>query len=218
MVSLTRSLLALSVLLLTRCIAQSVPLPVAASLQFPLPLLPTMAAPRNAAVGAPSGVLAPTEFVVAATPQQHLVYTNHIYIADDPSNAKLLTKRAGQTDTYALVNERLVYVVRPHKGVAPGDVGLSSIQRETCQVSSGEKTKVAYWEQPVDGRADLVTLKLDVELIGTKRSHVAAAELAPVLVKNFVGQVFTTGQIFCCDFQGESGSENALAGSPCASV
>lgn len=163
-----------------------------------------MSAPRTAVHINTGSVSAPIvqEFTVSATPQQHLVYTNHIYLADDPSNARLLTKRPGQTDTYVLVNDRFVYVARPHKGVAVGDVGLSSIQRETCQVSSGEKTRVAYWEQPTDGRADLVTLKLDLELIGTKRCTVAAAELAPVLVKNFAGQVFTTGQIFCCDFQG----------------
>lgn len=142
------------------------------------------------------------DLIVGATPQQHLVYTNHVYLADDAANASLLMKRPGQTETYVIVNERYVYVARAHKSVAVGDIGLSSIQRETCQVSSGQNVRVAYWEQPVDGRADLVTLKLDLELIGSKRCTVAAAELAPVLVRNFVGQVFGTGQIFCCDFQG----------------
>jgi vesicle-fusing ATPase len=158
------------------------------------------AAPRPVTLHAPP---APTlEFTVASTPQQHLVYTNHIYIAEDPANAPLLTKRKGQTDTYVTVNDKFVYVVRPHTGVAVGTVGLSSIQRETCQLGQGAQTRISYWEQPTDGRADLVTLKLELELIGSKRSNVVAAELAPVLVRNFVGQVFTTGQIFCCDYQG----------------
>lgn len=143
----------------------------------------------------------PNNFVVSSTPQQHLVYTNHVYLADDPSNAKLLTKRPGQNETYVLVND-LVYVARPHSAIAVGEIGLSSIQRESCGVSSGGLASVVYWEQPVDGRADLVSLKLTVELIGSRKSYVVAAELSPVVLKNYVGQVLTKGQLVCCDFQG----------------
>jgi len=142
------------------------------------------------------------EYTVSATPQQHLVYTNHVYLGDDASNARVLTKRPGQPDTYVLVNGCFIYVARAHKSVGPGEIGLSSIQRETLRVSTAQQTTVAPWSLPVNGSADLVTLRLEVELIGTKKATVAGAELSPVLVKQFVGQVFTRGQVFCTDFQG----------------
>lgn len=142
------------------------------------------------------------QYTVSATPQQHLVYTNHVYLGDDASNARVLTKRPGQPDTYVLVNGCFIYVARAHKSVGPGEIGLSSIQRETLRVSTAQQTTVAPWSLPVNGSADLVTLRLEVELIGTKKATVAGAELSPVLVKQFVGQVFTRGQVFCTDFQG----------------
>ena len=165
----------------------------------------SIASPSAVGAAAPVRIVnaAPTgELIIAATPQANLVYTNHIYISDDASNARLLTKRPGQSDTYVQVNGSFVFVVRPHKLVNPGEVGLSSIQRETCRVSLGQSTSVIPWLAPANGSAELVTLRLDVELLGTKKVSTSAAELAPVIVRNFTGQVFTRGQVFCCDFNG----------------
>jgi len=149
---------------------------------------------------------------VASTPHKDLVYTNHAYFNDDRSQALLYSRRDNtQPDAYVLVyaqdetgrtGPQFVFSARPNPGVQPGSIGLSSLQRETLKVNLAAPIIVQPWLLPADGSRDLLSLSLQVELIGTKRVTVLAAELGPALKQQFVNQVFTREQTFCMDFQG----------------
>jgi vesicle-fusing ATPase len=145
----------------------------------------------------------PFKFTVVSTPLQHLVYTNHVYFNE--SAEILLNERAGQSDTetYVQVNKKIVFVARGIKEVHVDDIALSSVQRETLKVNHGSHVSVLPWYAPTNGSADLITLSLEFELLGTKnrRVHIVASELAQQLVKCLVGQVLTKGQIIGFDHQ-----------------
>jgi len=161
---------------------------------------PATSASSNNVVGVP---LVSNEMCVVSTPEAHLVYTNHAFLAaDSPANAAYFNKEPGAPHAYIQVNESFVYVATPHPKVQVGQVALSSVQRETLRVSLGESARVTRWSAPPNGSADLVHLRCEVELVGNKRVTIQAANLAPMLVKHFTGQVLTRGQIFAADFVG----------------
>jgi vesicle-fusing ATPase len=166
----------------------------------------TAAAPRRTAAGTAS--VEPVLIMqVGSSPHKDLVYTNHAYFNDAKSQELLYSRRdASQPDAYVLVyvegGPQFVFTSRPHPGVQVGSIGLSSLQRETLKVNLAAPIHVQPWLLPSDGSRDLLSLTVSVELIGTKRVTILAADLAPALKAQFVRQVFSKEQTFCMDFQG----------------
>ena len=134
--------------------------------------------------------------VVGSTPEVPLVYTNEVYVAPHESNAWLLKS------PYVIINDCFVFRVKTHQAMTVDTVGLSSIQRKAVRVNLAERTAIAPWFLPPNGSADLVSMRLEVEIVGTKKATIAAVDLAPAMIKSFDGHVFTRGQIFCKEFAG----------------
>ncbi len=137
-------------------------------------------------------------FVVSATPDKSLVFTNHVYI--HKSDSVLLNNNNGKANTFIRIGS-FVFIVRCHDQVAPGSIALSSIQRQSLKVSVNDSVSISTFQVPTDHSMDALNMRLEVDVI-SKRANITEEELAAFLKTGFVGQVFVKGQSFLVDYQG----------------
>lgn len=141
-----------------------------------------------------------TTLRVVSTPDKTLVYTNHIYIS--PQQAALLQPRSKTSKHAFLSVGKLIYTVQAHPALEANDVGVSSMQREQLQVSVGDAIQVRPYVLPNDGSVNLLSCKLQLELIKVKFATLAEKQCIELVLAKFAEQVLTRGQYFALDVMG----------------
>lgn len=106
-----------------------------------------------------------------------------------------------------------VFAVQPHGEVAPGSVGLNTVQRKILRVSVGDVVKWSRYEPP-SREFDCAGMTIELEcnkpataaaLVQTNQHRqVHADEFTTVLRRTFSSQVFSIGQKAPVDYAGET--------------
>ena len=106
-----------------------------------------------------------------------------------------------------------VFAVQPRGDVAPGSVGLNTVQRKILRVSVGDVVKWSRYEPP-SREFDCAGMTIELEcnkpataaaLVQTNQHRqVHADEFTTVLRRTFSSQVFSIGQKAPVDYAGET--------------
>jgi len=104
------------------------------------------------------------------------------------------------------LNGAYCYLASEEPSIAPGSIGLNSIQRRENQLALGDTVKVN--PRKAFEFAHVVSATIEVDLVSkTKASYleqVQAEELSTQVLKRFTGQVLSTGQSVVLDYFGVS--------------
>jgi vesicle-fusing ATPase len=146
------------------------------------------------------------ELKVCSSPDNSLALTNQVFV--HPSDAELLA--SPETTTFREKNylsfKDHVYTFRANDKIQQGFVGLSSIQRQSVNVSLNEAVPVnAYNPHTTD--IFLSTLKLEVDFLSKNKKvteKYEAKDLKEAFVRVLEQQMFVIGQRVVLDFRGNN--------------
>jgi hypothetical protein len=134
---------------------------------------------------------------VVATPEKHLVYTNKVYIS--LQEVTLLPQR--NHANYIIISD-FAFIAEGHKLLNPGELGLSSLQRETLKVSQAGVVNAETYSPSKFASKDLFSIIFEMELLTQGRKTIAEADLTAHLRTNYAGALYNIGQSFIVDFVG----------------
>ncbi|KAK9852554.1 hypothetical protein WJX84_006225 [Apatococcus fuscideae] len=135
---------------------------------------------------------------VVNSPSQDAAKTNLAFVnpADRLANANYLDING------------LVYSVGADPTIAPGCLGLNSVQRKCLRVSSGDRVAAVKWTLPPDG-ARVMFITAEVDFVSRKGAagrgpamEVDSLLLIQHLTSRFSGQIFSVDQLITFEFQG----------------
>ena len=137
------------------------------------------------------------ELTVVPCPEKHLAFTNYAYCS--PTESALLKNK--RNPNYVIINN-VVFTIESHATLTPGQLGLSSPQRDTLKVGQGGKVQARPFAMPAGGQATMVRALLNCELVGQGRKTLTEKEVAEHIANTFNNAVFNVGQSFITDYVG----------------
>ena len=130
---------------------------------------------------------------IVNTPDKNLVSSNHVYVC---SNTVDMQK-------YIMLKNSHIFITRRHAKIAPGQVGVNQIQRQSMHASNGEMINYSYVKEESISTAIILTIEIDF----LKSTCVLSPEIdGPSFMQYFretyEEQIFARGQKLICDFHG----------------
>lgn len=146
------------------------------------------------------------ELKVCSSPDNTLALTNQVFINPVDADALFIPGDTPLKEKNYIQFKDHVYTYRPHEKIQPGFVGLSSIQRQSVNVSLNEAVPVITFTPNADN-IFLGTLKLEVDFLskGKKTSEkYEAKDLKEAIIRTLEQQIFVVGQRVVLDFHGNN--------------
>lgn len=135
------------------------------------------------------------KFTTVSCPSNDLARTNRIFV--NPSDFE-------QTTSLATVASKFIYVIAPHNGVKPSQVGFNSIQRRELRLALSDPVVIAPFSWPKKKSVIARAATFEVDHVSKKgvALDIEADELIQLCSRHFSGLVPTIGQSFILDFFG----------------
>lgn len=132
------------------------------------------------------------QLTIVAVPEPQLVFTNHIYLSN---NNPLVTE---SQKIYIKLNDK-IYVAKTHPSIKNLNCGVSAIQRQTLGVSINDTIladSVTHF--------DIQAFSIQLQVFTQKKQdwNVKESELVSFIKKSYTGQIFSSNQLVCFDYNG----------------
>jgi vesicle-fusing ATPase len=153
-------------------------------------------------------MVAQVEVKVDSSPSNALALTNQVFF--NPQEANVLSAGAPQDsiakEKYYVQLRDQVYTFRANDKIAPGSIGLSSLQRQNLNLAINEKIFATLYI-PESSDIFLGTLRVEVDLLSKNKKpsdKFEADELKKSVITQLEQQILSTGQKFVLDFRGNN--------------
>lgn len=147
------------------------------------------------------------ELKVCSSPDNSLALTNQVFLNPADADALSIPPEASPVrEKCYLAFKDHIFTFRPHEKIQAGFVGLSSIQRQSVNVSLNEAVPV-YNYVPTGDNIYLGTLKLEVDFLSKNKKvseKYEAAQLKEAFVRVLDQQIMAVGQRVVLDFHGNN--------------
>ncbi|KAJ1719416.1 transport between ER and Golgi ATPase protein [Coemansia erecta] len=134
-------------------------------------------------------------------PDNTLTYKNLLAVSDRDFDKSV---------RFVRVNDQFIFNIIPIRGLVPGQIGPTRIQREWGQFSINKEVVVeAMSDSVVDARSNVFLSRMDIEVSFMSSAQeraisVDSEEICKLVKTSFEKQIFTRGQPFLFDFCGNN--------------